>query len=66
MLLLSLGPLQERSQRIVHRLSTPYPPEKPVMHSLIPKFGWKLVDKGVVRASLIQVHLFQKRLLTIG
>jgi hypothetical protein len=60
LLLLSLDPLLERSQRIVHRLSTPYPPKKTVMHSFIPIFGAKVVEKGIVRESLVQVHLFHK------
>jgi hypothetical protein len=43
-----------------------YPPHKSVIHSVIHIFGFKLVDKGVVRDSSVQVHLFHQRLLAIG
>jgi hypothetical protein len=59
-LLLSLDPLLERGQRIVHRLSTVDPPKTRVLHRVIPKFGWKVVEKGIATLSLLQVHLFQK------
>jgi hypothetical protein len=61
-----LDPLLEGSERIVHPLSTVDPPKTGVLHRVIPKFGLKVVDKGIVRESSVQVHLFQKRLLTIG
>jgi hypothetical protein len=55
-----LGPLLEGGQRIVHRLSTGYPPKMGVLHRVIPIFGAKVVDKGIAIVSSLQVHLFQK------
>jgi len=57
-LLFSLGPLQERTHRIFHTLSTVDPPNKGVLHTFIPIFGAKVVDKGLVIVSSLQVHLF--------
>ncbi len=50
MLHLSLGPLLESVQRIIHTLSTVDPPKTGVLHSFIPIFGAKVVDKGVVES----------------
>jgi hypothetical protein len=48
------------------RLSTGYPPNGCVLHSFIPIFGAKVVEKGIVRESSVQVHLFYQRLLALG
>ena len=55
-----LGPLQERDERVFHTLSTVDAPKTGVLHRVIPKFGAKVVDKGIVRECSTQVHLFQK------
>ena len=45
-----LSPLLEGGQRIIHTLSTVDPPKMGVLHSFLPIFGAKVVDKGVVES----------------